>query len=199
MKEKTQRFYVFEISHIFHIPYSIMSAGQPALKGQGQKAQGKLNSGHRSKQVYAAIYTRVSTMDQSSAKHLSLLVQEEECRKLAKEKGYTVVDVMSDVGSAFVRGVKYQSAAQKRTLSNSLTRFVSRVTRKVPEGSFAQMSKSPVTKLLVYSFDRFARDVVAGLQLLDKLQAVGISVESCSEPGADYKLPTGQHHITIAL
>jgi DNA invertase Pin-like site-specific DNA recombinase len=145
-----------------------MSGGQPAIRHR------------RSRDV--VIYLRVSTEGQSGPTHTSLEVQERLCREYAATKGYVVSEVIHDVGSAYVRGSKRAKLDSKGNpvLGNKLTRFVNRETR-----MHKQTGRVSTSVFLVYSYDRFARDVVCGLQMLDKLTRIGISVESCTGTSID--------------
>jgi DNA invertase Pin-like site-specific DNA recombinase len=111
------------------------------------------------KKKKAAIYTRVSTMNQVE-KGTSLETQLDICRKTCEMKNYEIVGEFSD------GGVSGTVPAKKRK------KF----------GEFLeQADKGKFDVLVFYCFDRLAREIRVFLSIIDELRKNGIKIVSCKE------------------
>jgi len=108
--------------------------------------------------IRAVIYTRVSTQGQAD-KGRGLEGQLERCRKMCKEKDYLIVKEYSDSISGTVQPHDRKSFSQ-----------------------LLEDGKNGVfNTLVVYSFDRLAREIRIFLDIKDKLDAIGIKIVSTKE------------------
>jgi DNA invertase Pin-like site-specific DNA recombinase len=114
------------------------------------------------KQSRVAIYTRVSTDDQSTK------TQEHELRQYAKHRGWTVQQVYTDHG--------YSGAALKRPALDELLR---------------DTRKHKFEVVLVWKFDRFARSLRQLVSALELFGNFGINFVSATE-AIDTSLPSGE-------
>jgi site-specific DNA recombinase len=106
----------------------------------------------------AAIYTRVSTLDQKE-KGTSLETQKQICKDICSGKGYLIAGEFSDAISGTVEADKRKGFAE----------FL----REAEERKF--------DVLVFYCFDRLARDLRVFLNIVDKLRNLGIKIVSCKE------------------
>lgn len=114
------------------------------------------------KQTRVAIYTRVSTDDQSTK------TQEHELRQYAKHRGWTIQKMYTDHG--------FSGASEKRPSLDELLRD----TRKRKFGV-----------VLVWKFDRFARSLRQLVSALELFRKFGIDFVSATE-AIDTSLPSGE-------
>ncbi len=108
--------------------------------------------------IRAVIYTRVSTQGQAE-KGKGLEGQLERCRKMCEEKEYIIVKEYSDSISGTVKSEDRKSFSQ--------------LLRDGKDGLF--------DTLVVYSFDRLAREIRIFLDIKDKLDDIGIKIVSTKE------------------
>jgi DNA invertase Pin-like site-specific DNA recombinase len=116
----------------------------------------------RVKQTRVAIYTRVSTDDQSTK------TQEHELRQYAKHRGWTVQRVHTDHG--------FSGASEKRPALDELLR---------------DTRKRRFDVVLVWKFDRFARSLRQLVSALELFRNFGIGFVSATE-AIDTSLPSGE-------
>ncbi|MGA3291622.1 MAG: recombinase family protein [Candidatus Microgenomates bacterium] len=109
----------------------------------------------------AIIYKRVSDPGQLSG--LSLDVQEEICRKWAKENGYDVVDVFEDGGKTGTKTVGRQGL----------------------EDSVNRCKQKDIDAILTIDTDRFARNELDHYLLKDELNKLGTQVIAVNQPMID--------------
>jgi DNA invertase Pin-like site-specific DNA recombinase len=114
------------------------------------------------KQTRVAIYTRVSTDDQSTK------TQEHELRQYAKHRGWTVQRVYTDHG--------FSGALEKRPALDELLR---------------DTRKRKFDVVLVWKFDRFARSLRQLVSALELFRNFGIGFVSATE-AIDTSLPSGE-------
>ena len=114
------------------------------------------------KQTRVAIYTRVSTDDQSTK------TQEHELRQYAKHRRWTVQQVYTDHG--------FSGAAEKRPALDELLR---------------DTRKRKFDVVLVWKFDRFARSLRQLVSALELFRKFGIDFVSATE-AIDTSLPSGE-------
>lgn len=114
------------------------------------------------KQTRVAIYTRVSTDDQSTK------TQEHELRQYAKNRGWTVQRVYTDHG--------FSGASEKRPALDELLR---------------DTRKRKFDVVLVWKFDRFARSLRQLVSALELFRKFGIDFVSATE-AIDTSLPSGE-------
>ena len=107
-------------------------------------------------------YTRVSTAEQVDG--FGLDVQEASIRAYCKAENLRLVAVLSDQGQSGSNGLE--------------TRL------ELAEG-LARVERGEASGLVVYRFDRLARDLILQETLIVRLEAVGASVLSVSEPAMD--------------
>lgn len=111
------------------------------------------------KRKRAAIYTRVSTMEQVE-KGTGLDVQLDVCRKMCSIKNYEIAKEYSDGGvSGTVPAAKRKAFAE-----------------------FFEDAKTQKYDVLVfYCFDRLAREIRVFLNIVDELRRLGIKIVTCKE------------------
>jgi DNA invertase Pin-like site-specific DNA recombinase len=114
------------------------------------------------KQTRVAIYTRVSTEDQSTR------TQEHELRRYAKNRGWTVQRVYTDHG--------FSGASEKRPALDELLH---------------DTRKKKFDVVLVWKFDRFARSLRQLVSALELFRKFGIDFVSATE-AIDTSLPSGE-------
>jgi len=114
------------------------------------------------KQTRVAIYTRVSTDDQSTS------TQEHELRQYAKHRNWTVQRVYTDHG--------FSGASEKRPALDELLR---------------DTRKRKFDVVLVWKFDRFARSLRQLVSALELFRKFGIDFVSATE-AIDTSLPSGE-------
>jgi len=114
------------------------------------------------KQTRVAIYTRVSTDDQSTS------TQEHELRQYAKHRGWAVHRVYTDHG--------FSGASEKRPALDELLR---------------DTRKRKFDVVLVWKFDRFARSLRQLVSALELFRKFGIDFVSATE-AIDTSLPSGE-------
>ena len=114
------------------------------------------------KEPRVAIYTRVSTDDQSTK------TQEHELRQYAKNRGWTVQRVYTDHG--------FSGASEKRPALDELLR---------------DTRKRKFDVVLVWKFDRFARSLRQLVSALELFRKFGIDFVSATE-AIDTSLPSGE-------
>lgn len=110
----------------------------------------------------AVIYIRVSTAEQID--NYSLTDQEAECRKYCEREGWEVVQVFREEGAS--------AKTANRPQLNALITYCS-------------MHKKEISKVVVYKFDRFARDAGDHHSVKAQLAMFGVNVRSVSEPFDD--------------
>lgn len=118
------------------------------------------------------IYVRVSTEDQ--VKNFSLDSQKEICEKHAQRLGYTVSKVFREEGES-------AKTANRPELIKLL--------------EYCRKNNKNVHSVLVYRFDRVARNTLDHLAIKSKLAESGVKLESASEPTDD--TPSGRFLETI--
>lgn len=118
------------------------------------------------------IYVRVSTEDQ--VKNFSLGTQQEICEKQAERLGYKVVKVFREEGES-------AKTADRPELIKLL--------------DYCRKNNKNTNSVLVYRFDRVARNTLDHLAIKSKLAEFGIKLESASEPTDDS--PSGRFLETI--
>ena len=114
------------------------------------------------KQTRVAIYTRVSTDDQSTK------TQEHELRQYAKHRRWTVQQIYTDHG--------FSGALEKRPALDELLR---------------DTRKRKFDVVLVWKFDRFARSLRQLVSALELFRKFGIDFVSATE-AVDTSLPSGE-------
>jgi site-specific DNA recombinase len=111
------------------------------------------------KRKRAAIYTRVSTMNQAE-KGTSLETQLDICRKTCEIKNYEIVGEFSD------GGVSGTVPAKKRKQFGEFLK---------------EADENKFDVLVFYCFDRLAREIRVFLNIIDELRKNGIKIVSCKE------------------
>ena len=111
------------------------------------------------KRKRAAIYTRVSTVDQAE-KGTSLESQLNMCRSMCQMKNYEIVQEFADAG------VSGTVPANKR---KSFAEFLQ------------EAEKKRFDVLVFYCFDRLAREIRVFLGIIDELRKYGMKIVSCKE------------------
>jgi DNA invertase Pin-like site-specific DNA recombinase len=114
------------------------------------------------REIRVAIYTRVSTDDQSTK------TQEHELRQYAKNRGWAVQRVYTDHG--------FSGASEKRPALDELLR---------------ETRKRKFDVVLVWKFDRFARSLRQLVSALELFRKFGIDFVSATE-AIDTSLPSGE-------
>jgi hypothetical protein len=122
------------------------------------------------------IYTRVSTAKQTD--NYSLQAQIQECTQMAKTQNYNVVEVIQEVGSAFKIG---KQVNLQKLIAN-----------------LASNNSKGVTKILVHSYDRFARNLRQAIDNIDLLLTKKIIVESVTD-NVNYLSPYGRHQLNMTF
>lgn len=112
--------------------------------------------------VRAVLYLRVSSADQVN--NFSLETQEEICRNVAEKLGYEVDRVFRE------EGVSAKNADRPQLIELL---------------EYCRHNKNKITSVLVYKFDRLARNTSDHLAIRAKLAEYGIRLESASEPVED--------------
>jgi DNA invertase Pin-like site-specific DNA recombinase len=110
----------------------------------------------------AVIYARVSTLKQSKEDRYSLAEQRDLCRAYCEIAGYQVVEVVSEVGSGMFLHERPELARVR-----------------------AMLYRGEVGVLVVYAWDRVARDPDYQSTVRGEAKAAGARVESVSEPNDD--------------
>lgn len=118
------------------------------------------------------IYVRVSTDDQ--VKNFSLDTQKEICEKHAERLGYKILNTFREEGES-------AKTANRPELLKLL--------------DYCRKNNKKVNSVLVYRFDRVARNTYDHLAIKTKLAEYGIKLESASEPTDD--TPSGRFLETI--
>src|SRR5689334_16108572 len=118
------------------------------------------------------VYVRVSTEDQ--VKNFSLDTQKEICEKQAERLGYKVIKTFREEGES-------AKTADRPELIKLL--------------DYCRINNKKVNSVLVYRFDRVARNTLDHLAIKAKLAEHGIKLESASEPTDD--TPSGRFLETI--
>lgn len=118
------------------------------------------------------IYVRVSTEDQ--VKNFSLDSQREICEEQAERLGYSVVKIFREEGES-------AKTADRPELIKLL--------------DYCKKNNKSIGSVLVYRFDRVARNTLDHLAIKSKLAESGIKLESASEPTDDS--PSGRFLETI--
>lgn len=118
------------------------------------------------------LYVRVSTDDQ--VKNFSLETQKETCEKQAERLGYSVVKVFREEGES-----------AKTANRPELIKLI----------DYCRKNNKNVNSVLVYRFDRVARNTQDHLAIKSRLAELGIKLESASEPTDD--TPSGRFLETI--
>ena len=121
----------------------------------------------------AVIYIRVSTAEQVD--NYSLSSQEEECRKYCEREGLEIAQVFREEGAS--------AKTANRPQLNALITYCS-------------MHKKEISNVVVYKFDRFARDAGDHHSVKAQLAMFGIKVRSVSEPFDD--TPMGKFSENLA-
>lgn len=120
------------------------------------------------------IYARVSTARQSD--NFSLQAQIKECTNFALNKKYNIAETITEVGSAFKIGKQI-----------NLNKIIS---------DLSSNNNLKITRLIVHSFDRFARNLRQAIDNIDLLLKKNIVVESVTD-NVDYMSPSGRHQLNI--
>lgn len=111
----------------------------------------------------AVIYTRVSTEEQTT--NFSLEGQEKQCREYVKRNNLNALAVFVEEGASA------KTVAGRPKLLDLL--------------KFCQNKKNQVSTVIVYKFDRWARNTQEGLALISLLAKHGINLESVTEPSEE--------------
>ncbi|MGA3355049.1 MAG: recombinase family protein [Acidimicrobiales bacterium] len=106
---------------------------------------------------------RVSTDEQTSKGH-GLAIQRRAIESYCKKQGLLLVDVLSDEGVSGANGLDSRDG-----LATAL----------------ARIERHEASVLVVYRFDRLARQLLVQLTVTDRLDKVGARVLSTSEPDVD--------------
>jgi len=120
------------------------------------------------------IYIRVSSDEQVN--NFSLATQEDICRAAAERLGYTVDLVFSERGES-------AKTADRPELLKLL--------------NYCHKNKNEIASVLVYRFDRIARQTTDHLSIRARLAEDAIKLESASEPISDADSPTGKFLETV--
>lgn len=123
----------------------------------------------------AAIYTRVSTLEQSREDATSLANQEERAQQRAASEGWEVVQVFSDAG------VSGSLALNERPAGSELLEAVK-------AGRF--------DRVIILKLDRFTRSIRKGLADFEKLEDAGVGLVSIGE-SFDTGTPSGRLFRTL--
>jgi DNA invertase Pin-like site-specific DNA recombinase len=113
----------------------------------------------------AALYARVSTSTHGQDVEVQLV----ELRRVAAQRGWTVVDEYRDEG---VSGARDHRPALDRMMNDA--------------------RRGLLDVVLVARLDRLGRSLLHLVRLLDELQAVGVGFASVGDPGLDTTTPTGR-------
>ncbi len=124
------------------------------------------------KNMKCVIYLRVSTDEQVN--NFSLGTQLKACQDYAKKQGYEIVKIFRDEGES-------AKTADRPQLLELL--------------SFASKNKHNVGSVIVYCFNRLARNTLDHLGIKAKLSGYGIRLESATEPIDDS--PSGRFQETV--
>jgi site-specific DNA recombinase len=111
----------------------------------------------------AVIYARVSTKEQAE-KGFSLEAQEEKCKAFAKANNYSVDKVFVERGES--------AKTQNRTQLGNLIKY-------------AVQNKKKLSALIIWKFDRLARNLGDQIELLRSFNSMGIMVLSATENNED--------------
>jgi DNA invertase Pin-like site-specific DNA recombinase len=111
----------------------------------------------------AIIYYRVSTKEQAE-KGFSLEAQEDKCRRFAESNGYTINKVFVERGES--------AKTQNRTQLGNLIRYT-------------VQHKKNLSALIIWKFDRLARNLGDQIDLLKNFNTMGIMVLSATENNED--------------
>jgi DNA invertase Pin-like site-specific DNA recombinase len=138
------------------------SCRRPDPRAKLSPANGISRGGGNLKQTRVAIYTRVSTDDQSTK------TQEHELRQYAKHRRWTVQQIYTDHG--------FSGALEKRPALDEL---------------LYDARKRKFDVVLVWKFDRFARSLRQLVSALELFRKFGIDFVSATE-AIDTSLPSGE-------
>jgi site-specific DNA recombinase len=108
-------------------------------------------------------YVRVSTDEQATKGH-GLAIQRRAIEAYCKKQGLLLVDIMSDEGISGANGLD---------------------TRDGLATALARIERHEASVLVVYRFDRLARQLLVQLTVTDRLDKVGARVLSTSEPDVE--------------
>ena len=108
-------------------------------------------------------YVRVSTDEQATKGH-GLAIQRRAIEGYCKKQGLLLVDILSDEGISGANGLD---------------------TRDGLAAALARIERHEASVLVVYRFDRLARQLLVQLTVTDRLDKVGARVLSTSEPDVD--------------
>mgnify|MGYP000081783304 FL=1 len=111
----------------------------------------------------AIIYCRVSTKEQAD-QGFSLKGQEKECHKFAKENNFEVIKVFVERGES--------AKTQNRTELKKLLEY-------------AVENKKEISTLIIWKYDRFARNLNDQIELVEKFSLLKIKVLSATENNED--------------
>lgn len=126
----------------------------------------------------AVIYIRVS--DPGQIENNSLALQDQACRKFAKDKGYEVIEpIFREEG----RSAKYIDTRPE------LKKLL----------SFVCTKKNNVSALVVYKFDRFSRNLEDAVATMSLLSKYGVELQSVSEDVDDGPMGKALRNIMITL
>lgn len=127
--------------------------------------------------INAVIYTRVSTDEQVA--NYSLDFQKAHCIEFAKRKNYQVIEVFKEEG------------ASAKTVSGrpELLKLI----------KFCQKKENKGIKVLVYKYDRWARNTSDGLGIIALLAKNGVEVISATEPAEDNAIGKAMKGILLVL
>ncbi|UOQ55640.1 recombinase family protein [Hymenobacter cellulosivorans] len=122
------------------------------------------------------IYTRVSTKEQADTNH-SLELQKKQCWEHAKANNYEVVEYF---------GGTYESAKDdgRKEFSRML--------------KFVEQQSNRISRIIVFSYDRFSRTGGRAIALIAKLRSEGIIVDAVTQQ-VDASTPEGQLFQSIQL
>ena len=126
------------------------------------------------KKMKCVLYVRVSSDEQIN--NFSLATQEDICRSAAERLGYTVDKVYSELGES----------AKTADRPELIKLF-----------DYCHKNRKDIASVLVYRFDRVARNTMDHLSIRAKLAEDSIKLESASEPISDADSPTGKFLETV--
>lgn len=107
----------------------------------------------------AIVYCRVSTKEQAE-KGYSLESQEQDCKKFAINQGYKIDKIFIEKGES--------AKTQQRTELQNLIKY-------------CIINKKEISFIIVWKFDRFARNLLDQLELMKQFSILGIRVLSATE------------------
>ena len=124
------------------------------------------------------IYVRVSSQKQATSTNVSIPAQTNECMTYAASRNYCVKSIIQDVGSAYLNNKQ-----------PNLTTAINNLAANNPYN---------ITKLVVYTHDRFSRNLQFALEMLSLMTKHNIILETVID-NIDYQTPLGRHNLNNAF